>query len=89
MNVIAFIPLGFIFYAYWRLARPIKSAAFVTVVLGMAVSLTIEIGQSYLPPRSSGTTDLITNTFGTFLGVKLYASKTLQTLFARALEKFS
>jgi VanZ family protein len=87
MNVLGFVPLGFFSYAYWRLARPIKSPALVTMILGLAISLTIEIGQSYLPTRSSGTTDLITNTFGTFLGVRLYSSETIRTLFARVLEK--
>ena len=83
LNVIGFIPLGFFFYAYWRSAKPIKSAALVTVVFGFTVSLSIEILQSFLPTRNSGTTDLLTNTVGTFLGVKLYRLKALQTLLAR------
>lgn len=86
MNVIGFIPLGVFFCAYWRSARPIKSVALVTVAFGFAVSLSIEILQSYLPTRHSGTTDLVTNTIGTFLGVKLYGSKAIQTLLARVFE---
>jgi VanZ family protein len=86
LNVIGFVPLGFFFYAYWSSAKPIKAAALVTVALGFAVSLSIEILQSYLPTRSSGTTDLMTNTVGTFLGVKLYGSKALQTLLTRVFE---
>jgi VanZ like protein len=65
--------------------RPIKHAVLTTVLLGFTVSLTIEILQSYLPTRGSGTTDLITNTFGTFIGVKLYASKTRTSFFSESI----
>ena len=80
LNVVAFIPLGFFFCSYWSTVRPIIRPTLAATVLGLAVSLTIEILQSYLPTRSSGTTDLFTNTFGTFLGVRFYASKAARTL---------
>ena len=83
INIAGFIPLGFFFCAYWSSVRPIRHAALSTVVLGFIVSLTIEILQSYIPTRGSGTTDLITNSFGTFLGVKLYASKTGRALLPK------
>jgi VanZ family protein len=72
INIFGLVPLGFFFCAYWTRMRPIPRALLVTTALGLAVSLTIEILQSYLPTRDSGTTDLITNTLGTFLGAKLY-----------------
>jgi len=75
INIGGFIPLGFFFCAYLTLAGKISSPALVTVILGAAVSVTIEVLQAYLPTRDSGMTDIITNTLGTALGVILYRWK--------------
>jgi VanZ family protein len=83
MNVIGFVPLGFFFCSYLLSIPRIKRPALVTIVLGFAVSLTIEVLQSYLPTRASGTTDLITNTLGTFLGIKLFSLASVRALFMR------
>jgi VanZ family protein len=74
VNVAGFIPFGFFFFAYWSLARPIKHAALATVALGFAVSLTIEVLQGWLPTRASSTTDVITDTLGTLIGVVAFSS---------------
>jgi len=71
-NIAGFVPLGSCFCAYFALVRKSKRAGIVTVLVGAAASLTIEVLQGYLPTRDSGTTDLITNTFGTWIGVLLY-----------------
>jgi VanZ like protein/concanavalin A-like lectin/glucanase superfamily protein len=71
-NIVGFLPAGFCFYAYLMIARLTKRVMLVAVVLGALVSLTIEILQAFLPTRDSGTTDLITNTLGTYVGALCY-----------------
>ena len=82
INVAGFIPLGFFFFAYFRSIRKIKRPVLVTVVLGFTVSLTIEVLQAFLPTRDSGMTDLITNTFGTAVGVLAFRYGAVQSVLA-------
>jgi VanZ family protein len=83
MNVVGFVPLGFVLFAYWTLGRPIKSATIATVAVGLAVSITIEVLQWYLPTRNSGTTDLFTNTLGTFLGSQIHRIPVVASFFSQ------
>jgi VanZ like family/Concanavalin A-like lectin/glucanases superfamily len=75
INIGGFIPLGFLFYAYLAMSKRSSLPALTTVILGAAVSLTIEVLQAYLPTRDSGMTDIITNTLGSGFGVMLYRWK--------------
>ena len=63
--------------------RSVRGAIFLTTCFGFAVSFAIEFFQSYLPTRNSGTTDLITNSLGTFIGARLYASSAFRDLLAK------
>jgi hypothetical protein len=81
-NIVGFIPFGFCLCARLSLGRRAKRAALTTVLLGMLVSLTIEILQAYLPTRDSGTTDIITNTLGTWAGATLFRTMSDRGWFA-------
>ncbi len=68
VNIAGFVPLGFLLVAFlWfttRSRRPILTA----ILIGALISFTIELLQGYIPQRSSGVTDVITNTLGTAMG---------------------
>jgi VanZ family protein len=70
LNVLGFIPFGFL--AAWCLAAAAPSVlvrSLAAVLGGLALSLTIELAQVFLPSRTSSLSDLVANTAGTALGV--------------------
>ena len=71
INILGFMPFGFVVYYHRRLARPAGRAWNIlwAVCIGAAISLAIELTQVWLPNRYSSATDLISNTLGTYLGV--------------------
>ena len=73
-NTAGFIPLGAVLYgflqSYSRLFNSHKKL--ITVTLCMILSLGIELGQAWIPARSSSLMDLILNTVGAWLGVGLW-----------------
>lgn len=73
INIGGFIPLGFVFSAYFSMLKKFTPATWLTIALGFVISLTIEVLQALLPTRDSGMTDLLTNTLGTALGALLWA----------------
>jgi VanZ family protein len=74
LNIAGFVPLGLCVCAYLSELQIVRRPGAATVILGFLTSLTIELLQALLPTRSSGTTDLITNTLGTAIGVMAYLS---------------
>lgn len=72
INIGGFVPFGFLCFACLRRHRERRRAIILTVLAGAAVSLTIEVLQYIVPPRSSDMIDLVTNTLGTYLGVVLF-----------------
>jgi len=70
VNALGFIPFGFVFAAQlsrrcpWR---PLRTVV-LTVLMGLGISLAIELAQVFLPSRDSSATDLLNNSLGTFLG---------------------
>ena len=63
LNIILFIPMGFLLPAVWKEYRSIKK----TILMGLALSIIIELLQIFTF-RLTDIDDLITNTSGTFLG---------------------
>lgn len=82
INVGGFIPFGFFFCAYFSLHERAEHPVGITIALGFAVSLTIEVLQAFLPTRDSGMTDLITNTLGTVLGAMAFRHKVVRAVLA-------
>ena len=82
-NIVGFVPLGFFFFAYLSMRPSARRTALIVTVLGGLVSITMEVLQSHIPTRQSDSTDVITNTLGTWLGVMLYRSVAAWGLFAK------
>lgn len=69
VNLLGFIPFGVFAFLFFRQFGGSFRAILLGIVSGIAVSLTIEYLQMYLPGRTSQMTDLILNSGGTVIGV--------------------
>jgi len=71
-TIVGLVPMGFVLYAWFGARIAPRRAAWIVTLLGAFTSITIEVLQAYLPTRQSGTSDILTNTLGTWLGLMLY-----------------
>ena len=73
INILGFVPFGVFWCAFFQFGKHpgAARAILLTLILGAATSLTIELLQAYLPSRESSLLDLIDNTLGTFVGAVL------------------
>ena len=72
LNIAGFVPFGLVVCAYFSTQGKSKRAIVVTIVLGALLSFSIVVPETFLPMRDSSSTDLITNTLGTAIGVAIY-----------------
>ncbi|MBN1380996.1 MAG: VanZ family protein [Deltaproteobacteria bacterium] len=75
VNILGFIPLGFFFCLLLiSKKKQQRSAAYMmTILIGIGISLIVELTQVYLPTRDSSLIDLANNTLGTIFGVLIVA----------------
>jgi len=73
VNLLGFIPLGFILCALCIQSRGIfqKKAILFSLILCFLISLCIEIAQAWIPSRSSLALDIILNTISALIGAML------------------
>ncbi len=83
-NILLFLPLGFFLAGYlnFRGYNP-HSAILLAIGLGFALSLGVELLQSFLPTRESDLADVISNTLGAGVGSALGIGAKLQETGAK------
>lgn len=74
INLLGFIPLGFILSLAISQKRPysLTRSILISIAAGISISFIIELSQAFLSSRSSSMLDLINNTIGSALGALLY-----------------
>jgi VanZ family protein len=74
VNILGFTPFGFAVYAWARRSgdRRNSMTTGVALLLGIGISLFIELLQVCLPTRDSSLTDVLNNVLGTYIGARLF-----------------
>jgi len=89
LNIAGFIPLGIILCVYFSFTRPRFQAILLSTLVGTLLSFVIEVLQAYIPSRTSGTTDIITNTLGALIGAALTNPNLVRRILSRYQEPTS
>ena len=88
VNVVAYVPLGFLFALA---ALPFLAphwAALAAVVAGTALSLFVEVAQGFIPARVSSNLDLLSNGLGAMLGALLVVTMGPRRILSGHLYRF-
>jgi VanZ family protein len=83
LNIAGFVPVGFLICAYLGVTQSRRNAILYAILAGGLLSFVIEVLQAYIPGRTSGMTDIITNTLGTVLGAVLVQSNLVRIILRR------
>lgn len=73
INVLAYLPLGFLWSAAWQRRFSSRSSVLAASLIGIILSLGMETVQNYLPSRVPSNLDLACNSLGAFVGALLGA----------------
>ncbi|MBI5137568.1 MAG: VanZ family protein [Nitrospirae bacterium] len=76
-NLLVYIPLGLLLMRALGSPRPGGGQLAAVTLIGGALSLSLECGQAFVPPRAPSMVDVFTNTAGTLLGGLLGMTRAL------------
>jgi VanZ family protein len=79
-NIVGFIPIGFLFSAYFDCTIRRWRAILYAILTGGMLSFAIELMQLCVPSRKSSMSDLVTNTLGAAIGALLARPSFVQTV---------
>lgn len=71
VNVCLYIPVGFAAHFVFRKRESFAPGFYWPILLGMCLSISVELGQLYTPARDTSMLDVIANTAGSAVGVIL------------------
>jgi VanZ family protein len=86
-NVLAYVPLGIAIAALWPVSWGFAPRLLLSVLCAVALSITVEALQSWLPTRVASTYDLLANAFGAAFGAAIGLRVLQSNAFVNALHR--